>query len=356
MNYHEDMAIIIPSYDPGQTLVDLVQRLAEVFAHILIVDDGSKADTQHFFDEARVFPQVTLLRHMVNQGKGRAIKTAYNYILEHPTYAQGAVTVDSDGQHTLDDTVKVARASLVAPDNLVLGVRNFGGGTGIPFRSRFGNVLTSKLFKALCGVDVEDTQTGLRGVSRTLMPLLMTVKGERFEYEMNVLLQTYEQHIQITQVPISTIYIDSNASSHFNPLLDSLRIYSMFLRFVAASASSFVIDIVLFSIFSSIFKPFWPVLYITIATVVARVFSASYNYTINRKKVFAGKVTKSSIAKYFVLSVIQMLLSSWLVTTGVHRLDWNPTGVKIIVDTLLFFISFWVQREFVFNSQKRHAS
>jgi putative flippase GtrA len=117
-----------------------------------------------------------------------------------------------------------------------------------------------------------------------------------------------------------------------------------------------VIDIVLFSIFSSIFKPFWPVLYITIATVVARVFSASYNYTINRKKVFAGKVTKSSIAKYFVLSIIQMLLSSWLVTTGVHRLDWNPTGVKIIVDTLLFFISFWVQREFVFNSQKRHVS
>jgi glycosyltransferase involved in cell wall biosynthesis len=355
LNYREDVAIIIPSYDPGQTLIDLVQHLAEVFTHILIVDDGSKANTQHFFDEANVFPQVTLLRHMVNQGKGRAIKTAYNYILAHPAYAQGAVTVDSDGQHTLDDTVKVAQALLAAPENLVLGVRNFRE-AGIPFRSRFGNVLTSKLFKVLCGVDVEDTQTGLRGVSRTLMPLLMAVKGERFEYEMNVLLQTYEQHIQITQVPISTIYIDSNASSHFNPLLDSLRIYSMFLRFVAASASSFVIDIVLFSIFSSIFKPLWPVLYITIATIVARVFSASYNYTINRKKVFAGKVTKSSIAKYFALSVIQMLLSSWLVTAGVHRLDWNPTGAKIIVDTLLFFISFWVQREFVFNSQKRHTS
>jgi glycosyltransferase involved in cell wall biosynthesis len=352
MNYQTDIALIIPAFNPEANFVPLVQQLSGTFTHILIINDGSDDTSAHYFATVAQLQSVTLLRHMVNQGKGRALKTACNYILEHPDYAQGAVTIDSDGQHTLIDTVKVAQALCDTPDRLILGVRNFTD-RNVPLRSRFGNVLTSKLFKLLCGLDVEDTQTGLRGFSRQLMFALMRVKGERYEYETNSLLQLHNEHVAIRQIPIATIYIDNNAGSHFNPLMDSLRIYSLFLRFVFASISSFIIDILLFSLFIAMLHPLLPGLYITVATILARIFSATYNYSINRKRVFAGEVTVASVLKYIGLSVVQMLLSSVLVTLGVRSLAWNPTLVKIIVDSVLFLISFWVQREFVFANHKK---
>jgi putative flippase GtrA len=233
----------------------------------------------------------------------------------------------------------------------VLGVRDFDR-EGIPARSVFGNKVTSRVMKLLTGMSVRDTQTGLRGISSDFMKFLLTEKGERFEFETNMLLDAKENGIRIKEVPIETIYLEENRSSHFNPIRDSVRIYAVFLKFLFSSLSSSVVDIVLFGIFCALFKKV-PVAigYIMLSTILARVISAVYNFSINYKVVFKGKGNRAAAAaKYLVLAVCIMLLSGFFVGT-LHAMVPNApeVAVKIPVDGVLFLMSFIVQREVVYK-------
>ena len=219
MSYKTKVAVAIPSLDPDEKLPALIDNLkAAGFETILVINDGSAPQYDPFFEQAAEKGCI-VLKHAVNWGKGRALKTAFNYFLNELPGLEGMVTVDSDGQHSVQDTIRCANQLLAHPQALILGCRNFKE-QGIPLRSRFGNVLTCKVLKALCGVAVSDSQTGLRGFSRRVMLAFMQTKGERFEYETNMLIDTKEKEIPIREIPIETIYIENNATSHFNPLKD----------------------------------------------------------------------------------------------------------------------------------------
>jgi putative flippase GtrA len=184
------------------------------------------------------------------------------------------------------------------------------------------------------------------------MKYLLTEDGERFEFETNMLIATKDQGVPIIEVPISTIYLEENKSSHFNPIVDSIRIYAIFLKFLFSSLSSSVVDMVMFSIFCAIFRNV-PIAigYIMLSTILARVISAIYNFAINYGIVFKGKGNKFKAAvKYFVLAVCIMLLSGFFVTIG-HGLfgDVPEIVVKVPVDCVLFLLSFIVQREIVYK-------
>lgn len=346
------IALVIPVLNPDERLLLLLKGLRDAgwTDHIVVVNDGSRDDTYAYFEAAEQNFHCTVLRHHVNLGKGRALKTAFNYVLNEWPECAGVVTLDADGQHSVKDITACAAALLEHPDTLVMGCRNFNG-PGIPTRSRMGNKLTCRVLRWLCGIRVSDTQTGLRGISCRHMELFMNTHGERFEYEMNMLVDTKEHSIPITEVEIDTIYGD-NHTSHFNPLLDSFRIYKVFLGFIVTSLSSFVIDITLFSILIYFLKPLLPATYIYVSTVGARVVSSVFNFFVNKNGVFrGGERNISCLIKYFILAVIQLFLSAFGVKYLFIALQIPEPVLKIPVDVILFLISFYVQREWVFRNR-----
>ena len=351
-SYYQAVGIIIPAYNPDENLPRLVEALrAAGFSHILVVNDGSLPDCAPFFEAAEAAGGV-ILRHHINFGKGAALKTAFNHLLNTWPDLVGAVTVDADGQHRLEDIEKCAADLLAHPDSLILGSRDFSR-EDVPARSRFGNVMTRNVFRLLCGVKIADTQTGLRGMARPLMVRFLTTKGNRYEYEMNMLIDCAEERIPIRQVGIETVYIAGNASSHFNPLVDSLKIYAVFGKFLLSSLSSFLIDFVLFSCFSYVFRTVgmgdW---YVLPATLGARVLSSMCNYLINRNAVFRSTEDGGRcLVRYYALAVVQMLCSAGAVYGLVSGLAFNDKVAKILVDTVLFLLSFRIQRGWVFRSR-----
>jgi len=352
MNNEKDAVILIPSLNPDEKMIKLIKDLKDYgFNRIVCVDDGSDEEFRHFFEEAQKEYGCDLLRHCINMGKGRAIKTALNYIRNTYPDSPGVVAVDSDGQHSPEDTAKCAKAMIEHPDSLIFGCRNFRE-EGVPFKSYYGNTITRSVMKIFCGISLSDTQTGLRAIPQDLIEKFVSIKGERYEYEMQQILVSKELDIPIVEVPIKTIYIEENKSSHFNPLKDSVRIYAQFGRFIFASVSSFLVDIILFSLFIRVFIiPFSEgERYILISTVAARVISAMWNFLINRKVVFKAKsgLAKNAV-KYAILAVCQLLLSAGLVTLLFRLTGFNETVIKILVDCILFFLSYQIQRELVFK-------
>lgn len=348
----KEIPVIIPAYEPDEKMIKLLEALKGAgLTNLILVDDGSGPAYAPLFERAEKEYGALVLTHAVNLGKGRALKTAFNECLNRYPEAIGCVTADSDGQHTPACILKCMEAMAKAPETLIMGCRNFDG-ENVPVRSAAGNKITCRVLKFLAGVDVSDTQTGLRGIPQAFMRHLMNVKGERFEFETNMLLETKEQKIPIAEVPIETVYLEENRSSHFNPVRDSARIYLVFGKFLFSSLSSSVLDLVLFTSFCSLLKGRLPeqISYIVAATIAARLLSASYNFGINYKVVFKsrGGVLKAA-GRYIGLAAIQMACSAFLVNLVYGFTGGIEVLVKIPVDIFLFFISFFIQREFVYQ-------
>ncbi|MGN0376698.1 MAG: glycosyltransferase [Suilimivivens sp.] len=346
-----EIPIIIPSYEPDEKLLQLLTALRENgFLKIVLVDDGSGEEYLHFFETAEKEFRCHVMHHEINQGKGRALKTAFDFVLREYPDSVGSITADSDGQHTPECILACAEALLAHPDCLIMGCRCFDK-ENVPARSEFGNKCTRMVMKYLAGVSVSDTQTGLRGIPAFFMKELLSVKGDRFEFETNMLMETKRNKVPIVEVPIQTIYIEENKTSHFNPIKDSVRIYMIFGKFLFSSLSSSVLDLVLFTVFCYLLRgqQWGSITYIMAATVFARVISAVYNYSVNYKVVFESKSSVgSTMVRYFLLAIVQMCCSALLVNFLYPLFGGAEVLVKIPVDVLLFFVSFVIQREFVY--------
>ena len=214
-----------------------------------------------------------------------------------------AVTADADGQHRYEDILRVCAAAGAAPGALVLGSRKFEG--DVPLRSRLGNGITRHVFSIASGVKVYDTQTGLRAFGREGMERFVTVPGERYEYEINMLLTAAQGGMPILEEWIETVYLDDNASSHFNPFKDSLKIYLCILKFCASSLLAFVVDYVLALILKALTASWPAALSLNFSVIVARLVSGTVNFTVNRHVVFKGNESLGkAIAKYVALAVV----------------------------------------------------
>lgn len=346
------IAVLIPCLNPDDKLICAVREIKKAgFGQILLVNDGSTKEYDVFFQKAEELG-ATILRHAVNLGKGRALKTGFNFILNEWEDCEGIVTADADGQHRPKDLLLCRDALMENEASLILGCRNFKK-NGIPFRSRFGNRMTSFVMKFLIGLSISDTQTGLRAFSREQMKAYLAVSGEGFEYETNMLIYSKEKRIPVVEVPIETIYLEQNKDSHFRPLQDSIKIYSLFLRYLTASFSSFVVDILLFSGGIGLLKKAFPDFYIVLSTIAARILSSVYNFLVNKKGVFHNKEKIGTTAvRYYFLAGMQMLFSAMAVW-GLHcLLPVQETLIKVVVDSILFLISFQIQREWVFCAKK----
>lgn len=219
-----DLVVIIPALNPKRTLINYTEELlAEGIAHVIIVNDGSNPSTDYIFKALANLEKCTVLYHSQNRGKGRALKTAFQYYLEtFPSY-RGVVTADADGQHSINDVLKIAETVERNKKELILGIRDFQL-EDVPPKSRYGNNLTTMFFKLLYRRTLVDTQTGLRGIPTAVLPLFASLKGERYEYEMNMLIQAVKQKVNIAEVDIQTIYFEKNSGSYYKAIRDSVKI------------------------------------------------------------------------------------------------------------------------------------
>ncbi|GAA0326112.1 hypothetical protein GCM10008967_15850 [Bacillus carboniphilus] len=221
--------IIIPALNPPESLVVYVQELLEHgSSHVIVVNDGSNLESNHIFNKLKHFKRCTVLTHGENKGKGCAIKTAFQYFLDHFHHMEAVITADADGQHSIEDVLKLAKVLEHKKEGLVCGVRNFKE-SFVPKRSLIGNRMTSFIFYLLFRIRLLDTQTGLRGFPKNELPSLIDLKGDRYEYEMNVLIYAATRRVPILEVPIQTLYFNQNKGSFFKPLRDSIRILHIIL-------------------------------------------------------------------------------------------------------------------------------
>ena len=287
------------------------------------------------------------------------LKNSINYYLNLPSGEKnvGIITVDSDGQHITKDVVAVAKTMSLHPNDLILGCRNFSSNESVhvPWKSYFGNKTTSMIFQLLFGKKIHDTQTGLRGIPKSLMPNIIDLAGERFEYEINMLIYTVKHNISIQEVGIQTVYMNNNEETHFHPIKDSFKIYSLmfstFFKYMLTSLSSFLIDILLFQLFVFLLKDIIGCIYIICATILARIISSFFNFLVNKNIVFQQTNDKNGkcLLRYYCLCIVQMLISAGLVSFIYKICPVSESLIKIIVDSLLFFISFHIQQAWVFK-------
>lgn len=339
--------IVIPAYNPDEKLIILIGSLHKNhLTDIIVVDDGSVTGLS-VFDSIK--SRVTLLKHEINMGKGAAIKTALKYISDNTQQNAAVCTIDADGQHSVEDALKVLGCLKENPDSLVLGVRTFSG--DIPRKSRWGNNITKFVFRILCGFYISDTQTGLRAFGSRLIPFLLEVGGERYEYEMNMLSSCVKNDIRIKEISISTIYTDSNnSSSHFRAVRDSMRIYGNLLLFAGSSFICFIVDFVLMRLFSFLFGLILAdYSSMILGNTIARVVSSSLNYYLNSNFVFGKPKSNRSALQYYTLVVIILIANNGLLSIFTELLKIPEALSKIITELVLFFASFLIQKKIIFK-------
>ena len=348
---YQDIVIIIPALNPSENLISYIKNLIDRgLKNILLVDDGSVESKKFVFDSLDELSEVTIFRHAVNLG--------FNYILVHQKNSiLGVITADSDGQHTIEDIIKLKNIleSQTEPA-LILGTRDFSG-KDVPLKSKYGNKITSIVFYALYGIKIGDTQTGLRAIPEEYLSEYCTLEGEHFEYEMNMLIHGVRRGQKIVPCIINTLYFDKNSETHFRPLIDSLKIYRVifkdFFKYIVSSVSAAGIDLAVFKIILMIMDGMNSFLKIIFSTIIARIISSAWNFTINREFVFRsmGNIHRQ-VCKYYILCIFQMFLSAAMVVALDYLLSGDELIEKMIVDSVLFFFRFQIQKFYIFTKMK----
>lgn len=339
---------LIPSYEPDFVLLDVVKELLDNAFNVVVVNDGSDIKYNEVFDQLP--KEVHYLSYEKNQGKGHALKHGLQYIKDNFNECT-VVTLDSDGQHKVSDAIRICdECENKEQYSLILGSRQFD--KKAPRKSRFGNFMARMSFLISTHHKIYDTQTGLRAFNSNLLDMMIGVKGERYEYEMNVLLESIREKIPIVEVKIATIYINNNAGTHYNPFKDTMKIFKEVIKFSASSLIGFGVDYALYSLLTLIPNPweYWLVM----CNVIARIVSASVNFTINYKIVFKSKQNLwKAIIEYVALALFILGCNTLFLWLLVNNAGMNKYLAKVIVEGTMFIVSWIIQRLFVFRRRKK---
>ncbi len=341
-----NIAVLIPAYKPEGALVSVARNLLDFgFRHVLVIDDGSGPDFEPVFDAISQLAGVSVYRHARNLGKGAALKTGFNYALVNWPDVQAIVTADADGQHAPEDILRVAQASVTNPGSLVIGARTFY--KEIPFRSLFGNSLTRLVFRVFTGLNVKDTQTGLRAWPKALCLEALKIDLNGYDFEMESLVQA-KQHmgkgLKIVEVPIRTIYEDGNRSSHFNPILDSMRIYFVFMRYSGAAITNAVVDNVIFMLL------YHQTHSIGFSQLMGRSAATVLAFILMRNVVFHSSAKWTTSLIKFIALVIATGGVSYGVINFLHaEFGFNVIPAKLLTEGVLFLGNFALQRDLIFS-------
>ncbi|MCQ2798547.1 MAG: bifunctional glycosyltransferase family 2/GtrA family protein [Bacilli bacterium] len=335
---------LIPSLSPEANFVDIAREVFEAGLDVVVVNDGSAPEYDYIFDAIGEFADV--LGYRENHGKGYALKYAFKHIKEK--YADEeyvVVTMDSDGQHKVSDALRVLDEAIANPNSLVLGSRKLD--KSAPRKSRAGNWMARTTFLLFTGTKVYDTQTGLRAFNKKIIDTIMGAKGDRYEYEMNMLLDCVRAKIKIKEVDIAVIYIDNNSGSHYNPFKDTMRIFWELIKFSLSSLIGFAVDYGAFALLT--LAPVEWAYWTLSANIIARVISSTVNFSLNYKWVFKShdKLWKAAL-KYFALAIFILACNTGFLYLLVDKAGMNQYLAKLLVEIVMFTVSWAIQKFFIF--------
>ncbi|MBE6356978.1 MAG: glycosyltransferase [Lentisphaerae bacterium] len=347
-------AILIPAYEPDEKLIVLLKQLAGCgFERIVVVNDGSSGKCAAVFDEISGMAGVKLLCHPVNMGKGAAMKTGLLYICEQLPECTAVISADADGQHTPEDISRLSEAAAKEPETLHLGVRKFD--SNVPLRSLIGNRLTAFFVRLLLGMKISDTQTGLRAIPRSFIPDLLQIPYNRYEFELEMLLVSKRSGRKTAELTISTVYIDNNASSHFNPLLDSFKIYIVLFRYILVSLLTAATDYLVYVpvlYLASVFLPYNAAILTGIAVTSGRAAGAALQYALVKKLVFCSRASVISTLPKFIFLVICSGCASYLIMHAINSsVHLNFYLAKLAAELVIYLANFLIQRDFIFQKE-----
>ncbi|CAN5680330.1 hypothetical protein BH11VER1_BH11VER1_16470 [soil metagenome] len=344
------LVVLIPALNPSDELLMVVKSLAsdQSVAQIILINDGSASSFDEVFQQASTSPKVTFLQHATNLGKGAALRTGINHFLCHAAANSILVTADADGQHLPEDIIAVGRQARDKNHTLILGTRVFG--SDVPCRSKFGNNMTRWVFRMLIGKRINDTQTGLRVIPRCIMPQLLKLKASGYAFELEMLILAARNGVSIEPFPIQTVYLHGNQSSHFKPVLDSVRIYLVFVRFIAPFLLSLIVDLSLFALIWNNTRN------LLLSMTGSRLMASGLSYVLNTRWVFHFTLSKRrSLSQYTLFVVVLGGTSFFFIDALIQQFGWNAIAAKALVESLLFFSSYGLQRDLGFASSKDKA-
>ena len=345
-NNLEDLCVLIPAYVPEASLPSTVAALLErPVRAVVVVNDGSPASCEALFDLLRAMPRVHVLAHLENLGKGASLKSGLGYIESAFPGCVGVVTADADGQHSPLDIIRVAEQLAASPQALVLGARRFDSAT--PLRNRLGNQLSRLAVGVVVGQWLKDTQTGLRGIPRRLFDRLRAIRASGYEFELDMLTAAKHAGCEFVEVPIRTIYLGGNRSSHFNPLLDSLRVYFVLLRFGLVSVMTALLDNIAFlGLFSAGAG-------LLLSQAGGRLAGMLYQYSAARRAVFLSDEShRKTLPRYVMLATASGATSYLLIRWLGDAAGLGVLPAKLLAETALFFVNFAVSRDLIFTRRK----
>ncbi len=338
----QPILFLFPSYQPTVLFCELLEQFRQADSSpIVVVDDGSGPAYDELFQRAGRVSDTVVLKNAVNLGKGAALKHGINHVLVNHPDCIGVVTADADGQHAVDDILKVANELRSRPTEVIFGSRDFK--RDVPFRSKIGNVVSRYIYRFLIGLNLSDTQTGLRGIPRRLMELSLAIRSNRYEFETEQIIAAKAAGLPFSEVPIRTVYIDDNSGSHFNPVLDLFRIYFVLLRYAVSSLATALTDLLVFYILTA------NGMALLSANMSARAVALWIQFMLLKKYVFKSKAGLSIFAAYvayvffsgYVSSVMQQQFSAHLVDSTLLA--------KVVVELVIWIFNFMFLRDIIFR-------
>lgn len=336
--------VIIPAYNPGSIIKEVVERTFGYVPNIIIVDDGCDSENKAVLGSIPESKGLTIITHKQNLGKGFAIHTGIKYALEKG--AETIIMLDSDGQHNPDELKKFLEFDKNNHHQLVVGVRSEIN--KMPLRSKIGNVSMAAIFRVLFKQKLIDTQSGYRMMSaRFARMFLDNVEPGRYETEMQMLMMAAKNNITIDQIPIETQYIDGNSNSKFRPVADSIRVLGSFAKYAGVGFLSFIIDYSLFLFFTYTIG-----IYFVSAHILSRICSGTFNFLANRKYVFNHNHSISkSFLKYLVAVALSLSISTVLLYAFVEILNIKANFGKLLAEATTFTLNYFVLKHFVFKQK-----
>jgi len=339
---------VIPAFEPGEEILSVVGALADLKPElkIIVVDDGSQSDTaKDVFRHLGEFPNCQLLKHVQNRGKGAALKSGFKEIMKQGSTGGLVVTADADGQHLAADIIKVIEEGIrtSAP---VLGARNIS--MPMPLRSFVGNTITKRLMRLVLGINVTDSQSGLRAFPLTMLQRLIDTPGDGYDYEMRQLTDILSFG-QLAEVSIQTIYEPGNPTSHFHPLFDSMKIYWVLLRHSLVSFCIGALD------FAILFTLVTLGVNVTLSVFISRLVSSAFYFSAMRKGVFKpGAGTSVMMMKFAFNIAINLMLFQMLYE--IFSEHFPITAYALVATYLIFYVfNFLFQKYVVFVPDGRNA-
>lgn len=356
-DHYSQIALIMPALNPDEHMVTLVKELRALgFKHLILINDGSREECYPYFRICRNQYHCVVLNHPVNKGKGAALKYGFRYVLKRIPDISGALTVDSDGQICPEDIDTGARLQYKNPDKMVLGYRQFDGDQ-VPFKSKLGNYTSIYAMGFLYGVYVNDAMTGLHGMSLPMIrDILLHTEGDRFNFELNELVDCRKNNIPFLEFPIRTVYIDGNKASTYHPVKDTIRIFNQIYRDDLLIKLSWAgLDILSFGILRKLLSPsvsgrIGAFSALTLASaLLSAIISNIYKFAVRRAQGYhCPQLTAEMFFKYVCVYGMRLLGSVCAVDLS-GTPDSHPMSKKAAADIILYQLSYVLERKWIWK-------